>query len=420
MYRKHSYLLAPDAVPGGSAAPGTFAAPVTGLSQDTSDEIDALSGGAPPPAPAPAPAPAAPPPSPAPAAPVNPPTPNNAPANSPSALDDIARLTPKGPAKPAPAAPAAGEPENRTPAQLREAYHRVVAEKEELQRKLQLPPDVDKDPRFKSLAAEREALAKERDKLAGDIRFVDYTKSPEFHEQHVEPINQAFKQASESFTNLELTDPTTGERRPGTQDDAIELIRIANPIARAKRAREMFGDMAAYATDAIRPVIDGFSKRDQAMKTYKEKGAEIEAQRKAQLNEIRGQFETQFDSNLTRVMEEVPELYGRIPETEPDANEYNTNVARITGLTKAAFRKPDEMPVDAWIRVQAAVAARSIGFERMTRNNRVLESEVATLKERLKRYESSEPSMVSGNTGQNTGAPQVGGFEAEIERLVGT
>ena len=88
-------------------------------------------------------------------------------------------------------------------------------------------------------------------------------------------------------------------------------------------------------------------------------------------------------------------------------------------LVNIAFRNPAGLPADKWIRSQAALAARAVGFERANRDADTLRAENASLKERLKRFESSDPGLAGGGDNGGSGSPTTGqSFEQEIDALV--
>ena len=411
MNPKLKFLLNP-VTSGGGGSP-TPSSPVTAVSQSTSDEIDGLAGELAPEPPKAAPVAASPAPKPEPTAPK--------PAPSSEFNDsDLDNLIPKASPAPVAATPAAATDEPKTPQALREEYNRVRAELQALKSQTPRSVKVEETAEYKALVAEAAKIREEREQLASDIRFADYTKSPEFKEKHVKPINEAFDRVTESFSNLTVNDPVSGEGRPGTDRDALALIQIPNPIERAKKAKELFGEMAVYAMDSIRPVVDALARREADLKNYREKGGEIERQRSEEFSKKRQSIEAEFDGNLGQILDSVPELYGNLPDSDPDSAEFNANLVKAKHLTTIAFKPNPSLPLDKIIRAQAATAARAIGFERATRDANVLRRENAELKERLKKFETADPGMTGGSTGNGFGsAPSSKTIEQEIEELAG-
>lgn len=343
-------------------------------------------------------------------------TPKPAPA-APTADDDLGDLLPKAKTAPAAAAPAASGDEPKTPGELRQAYNRVKEEVEALRKATPKSVKVEETAEYKTLLQEAAQIKEQHAKLADEIRYLDYTKSPEFQEKHVQPIQSAFEAAADTFATLQVT-TAEGETRAATDDDVRDLLRLNNPQARIKKAREMFGDAAHFALEAVRPVQEAFIRRDADLKNFREKGAEIQKQRDVQRAETVKQYQQRFDESFQEIKAGVPELYDPLPDTEPDAAEFNTELVKANQLVTVAFRNPSGLPPEKWLRSQAALAARAVGYSRASRDANILRAENASLKERLKRFETSDPGLAGGGDNGGSGSPTTGqSFEQEIDAL---
>jgi hypothetical protein len=417
-YRIPLYLNPDPAASGGGSSAAIQFPPsnTSGISDQVANELDDLASETPsvtPPAATAAP-------SAAPAAPVAAPTPTATPKPAPAAPaadDDLGDLLPKAKTAPATAAPASTGSEPNTPGELRQAYNRVKEEAEALRKATPKSVKVEETAEYKTLLQEAAQIKEQHAKLSDEIRYLDYTKSPEFQEKHVQPIQSAFEAAADTFATLQVTTPE-GDTRAATDDDVRDLLRLNNPQARIKKAREMFGDAAHFALDAVKPVQDAFIRRDADLKNFREKGVEIQKQRDVQRAETVKQYQQRFDETFQEITSGVPELYDQLPETEPDAAEFNTRLVKAKQLVNIAFRNPAGLPAEKWIRSQAALAARAVGFERANRDADTLRAENASLKERLKRFESSDPGLAGGGDNGGSGSPTTGqSFEQEIDAL---
>jgi hypothetical protein len=421
-YRIPLYLN-PDPAASGGGNPAAIQFPpsnTSGISDQVANELDQLATDEPHVmAPAAAQAPAAPavaapvatPATPAPAATPKPAQP------APASDDELGDLLPKAKTAPAAAAPAATGSEPNTPGELRQAYNRLKEEAEALRKATPKSVKVEETAEYKTLLQEAAQIKEQHAKLSDEIRYLDYTKSPEFQEKHVQPIQSAFEAAADTFATLQVT-TADGETRAATDDDVRDFLRLNNPQARIKKAREMFGDAAHFAMEAVRPVQEAFARRDADLKTFREKGAEIQKQRDVQRAETVKQYQQRFDETFQEITSGVPELYDQLPETEPDAAEFNTRLVKAKQLVNIAFRNPAGLPPEKWIRSQAALAARAVGFERANRDADTLRAENASLKERLKRFESSDPGLAGGGDNGGSGTPKSGKtFEDEIDEL---
>ena len=375
---------------------------------DIDAAIDAVPSDQPQDAPEPSPAPVAAAPAPA-AEPAAPATPAPAPvAAKPPEDDDLALLKPKPaatatPAKPA-AVPAAGVPakpatEPTSLKEFRQVYENTKKERDEIaaeRDRLRTEAAEDRKAGEKEaearIRAEMDVLSKEKQELDSRIRFLDYSKSPEFEAKHEKPLKDAWRSALEDLQGAKIVNDD------GTETDAnyghVQALMRMSPIEAAKTATKWFGAAGPEIMRHRNAILTLQKEKAQAIDHWKAKGEELTQQRQRETAEFNGSLQTMFTEERDSFPTNYPDLFAHDPKNQEEATLFQKNRA----LTELAARgkgipegTDERQRAELMVKAQARMVARAeaFGFTRL-RLNKALD-EIETLKKKVAEFEGSVP-----------------------------
>jgi predicted secreted protein len=168
------------------------------------------------------------------------------------------------------------------------------------------------------------------------------------------------------------------------------------PTAQARaRAAEVFGQIAAADIMRHRAQLIGLTtSRDKALEDWRQKGSEREAAMTKSAEERQRQMLNVFVDGIKGFQSDYPELFGE-DSADKEGNELLRQGHVITKLAFLADGLPDgltpEQRQDAIITAQTQVATRAAAYGRERLRVQRLQKENATLRDKLKQYENSEP-----------------------------
>lgn len=282
--------------------------------------------------------------------------------------------------------------------EYKEARKKAEAEVAEL-RKL-VPNEKDRRDELERLK-QYEARAKE---LEEEIRYVNYTKHPEFQEKYQKPYEKAWATAMEDLKELTVTDPETDETRPIQPQDILDLVNM--PLGKARElANTVFGDFADDVMAHRKEIRSLFDRQAEALNEVKKAGDIRDRERR----ELFQRQATEFNKFVSEVWKQANEealkheQFGKLFQPEEGDDEGNERLKKGFELVDKAFA---ENPADpnltteqrvAVIKRHAAVRNRAAAFGRLRYQNEKLSKRVSDLEAKLKQYESSTPSPSSSN-----------------------
>lgn len=331
-----------------------------------------------------------------------------APVTAPETLDpEPTTETPAPPVTP-PAAPKADKGK-ANPWKLVDEFKKRSAtlETELAELKKQLVPEQDRKT-FEERVTKTEARNKE---LEDEIRFVNYAKSREYHEQYHVPYEQAFNRAMSDLKEIQVVDVQTNQMRPAKPEDFIAVLN--SPLGQARQiANQVFGDFADDIMAHRKEVRGLFDKQQAALKDAKENGAKRETERasqtKAEADRLGSEIKSVWD-NEHKALLASPHGQHFMPR-EGDA-EWNDALQKGFALVDQAFsedpRRPGLSPQQRTEIIQrhAAIRNRAAGWGAVNVKNKKLEARVAELEAELKGYKETSPTPGGGVDGNAPSGP---------------
>lgn len=282
------------------------------------------------------------------------------------------------------------------PWKLVETYKKGKAEAErQLAEKTKLIVD---EPARKA-ELDRLAKAEARVKEVEDIiRYKDYSASQEFKEKYEEPYVRAWNSAVSDLSELQVTDPNSGETRPFSPNDILELVNLPLPKAR-ELANAAFGGFADDVMAQRKEIRGLFDKKAQALSEAKTQGAEREKAARAQA-----------EAASAAISKEITEKWGQMNEaikTNPKVGKYFQTVEgddMANSKLESGYKFVDEAfalnPMDPKLTPEQrqevlekhnAVRHRSAGFGKVTYLLAKAEARMAELETELSQYRESTP-----------------------------
>lgn len=418
MNKTRRLLLAPDSAEGSEGGPNPNSQPAYTPTDEIRGELMALVEGDAPSETQAAPAPAAPAKTESTQAPANPTDTPKDELNIDSLIPKK-RDAPKAPDKP----PGETATEVRTPKELREAYATEKREKERLESELKAlksqghtPAELAKLPEYQQVMRELSESKTELERVRSELHSRDYTLSPEFQQRYAAPVNEAFKSVATTMSVLRVTDEATGEKRRLTDAEIIEISKLPTDIERSEKLHALFGSDAVRVVAQMERLADAGAALQAAHIDAKQNGSTRLKEQAAKVAESQRAVVQQYQDAVNQITSADPELYAPLPDTDPEAQEFNQSLASAKVLATVAFLGREGTPKEKIIRAQAACTARIIGFERLQHTNRTLNNRIAELEKELAQHKQAEPPIGGEEpSGERTNEPL--GYEAEIRGL---
>lgn len=256
-----------------------------------------------------------------------------------------------------------------------------------------LKAELDKRKDYEELTKSYNDTKKRYDEHENELRVTRYEASAEYKEKWLKPTDTAYSKAIKSLGEFRVEipgNPETGEEakfRPATEQDFLKIYHL--PIGEAwSESRKMFGDAAPEIMGQRKTLKDLQEGAVQAKSEYQQRGAQIEAERKAQDRVRQEESLKLWDDANKSIVERLPALL----KEQPSDKEFNDVLAGARDMVDVAYSErrhqltPQErVNLDAKIR-NSAIAYRTQGLTLKRAN-----VELAQLKEKLKKYEGGEP-----------------------------
>jgi hypothetical protein len=296
--------------------------------------------------------------------------------------------------------------------EFREQYETTKKERDELAGKLAaLEKAREEGTRAEVAKAAKEYEAKlsevkkRNEELETELKYTNYTRSPEYSEKYQKPLENAWKNVLRDIDGYEI-DTGDGSTRPASVDDIKQLVGMT-ALRAAKVANELFGDAAPEILAHRRRIVELTEQRQAAIEEYKTKGAQREREMQSRQSQQVSQVMEKFHTGLKAYEETHPEIFGRDSKDEEIQKAFDAG-------DRLNDKSPDEY-TELLTKAQAALAARarSFGPERIRRIR--AEQKVAELEERLGKLTKSEPGQ--GSDAARRDEPVDEDITAGIDRL---
>lgn len=263
-----------------------------------------------------------------------------------------------------------------------------------------------------ALTARVEAAEKRAKELEEHIRFVDYEKSSEFVEKYDKPYKSAWTRAMTELKELSVTDPATGNQRPITSEDMLELVNMPLPTA-ITTAKQIFGDAAEYVMSQRNEIRKQFEAQSAALSDARKNGAEHQTRMQEQIKNWHTQTEAQIKQTWEKANAAVlenPETGAFFKPREGD-QEWNQRLAKGFQLVDSAFSSNPKDPKltpeqrKSIVERHSAVRNRAASWGPLKYENGQLKAKLEALEKQLKGYKDSSPGVGSGTPSNRNGQP---------------
>lgn len=261
---------------------------------------------------------------------------------------------------------------------------------------------------------ERLAKAEQRAKeLEDHIRFVDYEKSAEFAEKHHKPYEAAWERGMSELQGVEVVNPQTGEARPFSAQDMLQLLNM--PLTKARElANEMFGDMADDVMAQRKEIRTMFDQRARALDDARKNGSEREKARMAEAERTQSKVNEEVSKTWRMLNEESlkdPSNAQYFTPKEGD-DEWNSRLEKGYELVDKAFgvnpmdpRLTSDERKEA-IRKHVAIRNRAAAYGALKARDAANAQRIAELEAELAEYRGTTPE--TGGSEEQGEAPVVG------------
>lgn len=279
-----------------------------------------------------------------------------------------------------------------TPKQLREAFERT--RKKNLELETQVKQAAALEEKLKQLEAANvngplteqiETLQKRIEEYESKLRVSDYTKSEEFQEKHVKPLELAFKTATDLLKELPVQ-MEGGTERPATEADLRHLLSL-NPSAAHKTAVELFGNFGgAEVMNSYREIRRLDRTRQEALNNAHIAAEEAARRAAVEAETSHAKSMSVYTQSRAKLLEEYPDLFGeRADDAEGNALVQRQR-ASIESLLKGEGLTPEER-----IKGSARVHEQAANYPRALLDLKRAREETESLRKRLAAYEQSDP-----------------------------
>jgi len=285
------------------------------------------------------------------------------------------------------------------------------------------------NPEIKTLTEQVENLRKEKERLEEEFKYVKYEKSPDYTEKFLKPYQDAWNRGRQMISRLKITDEA-GNATAATpaQFDSLMEAYLRDPEAAATKLEEMFGPRASLITPHMMEVEKAAIAADNAVAEYKKTSAEREKQFQETTSKVAKEINDHWTSATKP--ESVPDQWK--PYVLPKGNDKDGNAIDKEGdallekglaeFDRAATenaRNPNltKEQREGILGRAAAIRNKAASFNRLVRDIRAKDTEIAALKKELEDFKASEPGAGDGERGTKKDAPQPETMEGALAAL---
>ncbi len=269
----------------------------------------------------------------------------------------------------------------------------LTAEKESLDLKERLS----KIPNLEESLKRIETVEARNKELEEEIKYQNYSKSKEYQENHEKPLQAAWGKAIKDLSQLDVMDEAGAVIRKATADDLLNLARM--PLGEARKtATAMFGDSVNDVMMHRKDIIALSEKQQEALDNARKAGTDREQQWSAQQQAITKEIITLYEQSKAVAASKLEYL-----KPKEGDEEWNGALTKAQTLVDTAFNQSSYDPRLSpeqrakLVKSHAAIRNRAIAYSAQKIEINRLRSELAKRDEKLKQYESSEPTAGNGS-----------------------
>lgn len=254
------------------------------------------------------------------------------------------------------------------PKQLREAYQKLKEE----------------HAKVKSEYESRiEELERANKKLAEELKYAEYTKSPEYRAKYVEPLQKRIENAYKLVQRL----PVTAEDRLGKPEDINELFAMwsRNPHEAITNAHERFDNAAQLVIDQIAAIAEANEEATKAAEQFKREYEETLAKKRVREKQI-------WEQTIEREANKRPDLF----KFDDDA-ELKRIADKYASYAEIALLGSDDLSDDELTEIKAIARNMIVAFGPLAHDRARLQAKVKELENELEQYRQSSPKAKAGD-----------------------
>lgn len=239
----------------------------------------------------------------------------------------------------------------------------------------------------------KEKLAKyekENQQLRDEIRYVNYTKHPEFSDKYVKPYQEAWTKALSEITQLTIT-TEDGETRKATDKDLLSLA--AAPLDQLDElAEKWFGKSAPRVIRHVEKVRDLAEAQDKALEEAHKSSAEWQTKQQETMTAKQKAVAEVWGKTNAELATKYPKWFG--PKEGDDAG--NALLKKGFEYADTVFNGNGKLTEEQKAQRLAVIRNKSANHDRLVVGLKAANARIAELEASLKQFEDSEPAAGRG------------------------
>ena len=314
-------------------------------------------------------------------------------------------------------------------ATLREALDRAKSEAKDWKAKYETLESEYKKPKphpdEEKWKSEREKLSRENEELRNEIKFADYTKSPEYREKYEAPFINGYNTGRQKAASLKANaygevDAISGERektvRQGQKEDWDNFMEIADDDKAAEFAHELWGAKAPVMLYHREQVQKLNSDRIQAIDGFRKTANERLTKEHETMKSEMGKIETAWKAENDAAIAKYPHWF-KPADGDAKGNELLEKGFQLADL--AFSNEIQKMPIEQRVRVWSAVRNKAAGFDRIAFQNKQFQKKIEELESALKEYQESTSPKTVNRAKSGKMAEGLSAVDASIDQMAG-
>jgi len=276
---------------------------------------------------------------------------------------------------------------------------RLKAETELAELRKTLPDPI----KFKEVEERAKTLEKQYQEAQEQLRFDNYAKSDEFKEKYQKPYEESWKRWMGELGELTVQDDASGQERPLSPSDILDLVNMPLQKAREK-AEATFGSFANDVMSARKEIRGLFESQNKALADAKASGAERETKMQQASRERQESLSKEITTTWAKAneMAVADEKFGKFFKPVEGDTEGNTRLTKGFEIADRAFSvspldprlTPEQR--EQVVQLHSAVRNRAAAFGRLSYQNEKFSAEIAALKAELGKFKSAQPGAGEG------------------------
>lgn len=237
------------------------------------------------------------------------------------------------------------------------------------------------------------------------VREMDYSKSQEFQDKFIAPLNKRYQKALSQITQLTVTEGD--QSRQATQGD-FDLIRNMPFGQQRAAARQMFGQDSDLILSHINAISEIQESAREAIENEKVNGETRQKELSAKQQREQSEYKQLLKQSEESIRAEFDTF--KFSDDPKEQEIFDNGIAFAEEALNNA-----SLPLDKRAAISAAFKMKAVGFD-IERSRRIaLQEQVTSLTEELAKFRESDP----GNGGEKaTPAPELDDEPTSIEDLI--